>query len=503
MTSSLSLDLAAIGAAALCLVYMRRDTRPVPPGPRPLPLVGNLLDLPKHEQWLVYQEWSRRYGSDVVHMNVLGTDIVVVNSAQAAAALLGQKSAIYSDRPRMPMLGELVGLGWHFGFMPHGDNWRAHRKLFAQESGASAIQGYNEQETKWIKTFLKNLRDDPKEFLMHIQHMASGLALETTFGLQVQPSGQPDPFIAATKQAVEALTETGLFGTYFVDFLPALKYIPSWFPYATFRRQAKEWRKSSDIAAHVPYELLKKNIATNDYVPSIGSKILSAGVEEEETVVRQTTAAMFANGSAAVVSALSTFILAMRLYPEVQAKAQKEIDQVVSGRLPDTSDEANLPYITAIVREVGRWQPVVPLAFPHMLSADDTYEGYHLKAGSIVFPNAWAILHDPNVYPEPHIFRPERFLTTDGTLNPDVKDPDAVWGFGRRACPGRKMGHSTLFGAIAAMLATFDVKPAFDENGKIIVPSGEYGAGMLRYPKAFECRIETRSVDAMALISAD
>jgi hypothetical protein len=55
--------------------------------------------------------------------------------------------------------------------------------------------------------------------------MASGLALETSFGLQVQPSGQPDPFIAAATQAVEALTETGLFGTYLVDFLPIREHL--------------------------------------------------------------------------------------------------------------------------------------------------------------------------------------------------------------------------------------------------------------------------------------
>ncbi|KAJ7664304.1 cytochrome P450 [Mycena rosella] len=496
----LASSIAAVSALALYISF-RRDSRPVPPGPRPLPVIGNLLNIPDREQWLVYQDWSRQYGSDVVHLNVFGTDILVVNSAEAASALFGHKSAIYSDRPRMPMLGELVGLGWHFAFMPHGDEWRAHRKIFTQEFSPSAVQRYQDQELKWTKALLRNLVNAPQNFMEHIQNMASGIVLETTFGLQVQPSGQPDPFIAAAKQAVEAMTETGLFGTYLVDFLPVLKYVPAWFPYATFKRQANEWRKSSDIAAHVPFGILKDGMATNDYMPSVGSKLLTSDEAVDETAVRQTTAAMFASGSAATVSALTTFILAMRLYPDVQARAQKEIDQVVAGRLPNFADETSLPYITAIIREIGRWNPVVPLAFPHMLSSDDSYKGYHLKAGSVVFPNAWAILHDPVVYPDPHVFKPERFLTDDGKLNPEVKDPEAAWGFGRRSCPGRKMATSSMFIAVASVLAAFDISTAFDSDGSSITPPGEYGSGMLRYPKEFKCTIKPRSAEAAALIS--
>ncbi|KAJ6495261.1 cytochrome P450 [Mycena sanguinolenta] len=491
------------GALAILIAYARRDSQLTPPGPRPLPIIGNLLNIPSQEQWLVYQEWSRKYGSDILHMNVFGTDILVVNSAEAASALFGHKSAIYSDRPRMPMLGELIGLGWHFGFMPHGEDWRIHRKIFAQEFTATAVEGYQEQELKWTKIFLQNLIATPQNFMQHTQHMASGLALEISFGLQVQPSGQPDPFIAAATQAVEALTETGLFGTYLVDFLPSLKYFPAWLPFGKFRRQAHKWRISSDIAAHVPFDLLKKQMATDDYVPSIGSKILMGDEASNETAVRQTTAAMFANGSAATVSALTTFILAMRLYPDIQAKARREVDQVVSGRLPTFSDEASLSYVTAIIRELGRWNPVVPMSFPHKLSADDTYNGYYLKAGSVVFPNAWAILHDPAVYPEPHIFKPERFLNSDGKLNPKVKDPEAPWGFGRRICPGRKMANSTMFITIASILATFDISAAVDDSGRTIEASGEYGCGMLRYPKPFKCNIKPRSKEAAALISED
>jgi hypothetical protein len=72
-------------------------------------------------------------------------------------------------------------------------------------------------------------------------------------------------------------------------------------------------------------------------------------------------------------------------------------------------------------------------------------------------------------------------LTADGKLNPAVKDPEAVWGFGRRICPGRKLATSSLFITIASVLATFEISPAVDKNGRTIEPSGEYGSGMLRF----------------------
>ena len=89
-------------------------------------------------------------------------------------------------------------------------------------------------------------------------------------------------------------------------------------------------------------------------------------------------------------AAMQAFFLAMALYPEVQKKAQEELDAVVgSGRLPDFSDRPSLPYISAIVKELLRWHIVTPMAVPHRVVADDEYKGYFIPAGSIVVGNTW------------------------------------------------------------------------------------------------------------------
>ncbi|KAE9408033.1 cytochrome P450 [Gymnopus androsaceus JB14] len=394
------------------------------------------------------------------------------------------------DRPRMTMLNELVGLSWHFGFMPQGNTWKTHRRIFANDFNSASVSQFRPHQLKWRDIFLGNLLKTPNDFETHIQHLASGLSLDMVFGLDVQPSGKPDPFIHAATQAVEGLAAAGLFGTYVVDYLPLLKHLP----FAQFQRQAKAWKTSVDIAVTVPFNIVKTNMAEGkDVQPSIASSLIEAAAFAEADI-QKTTSSTFANGSAAVVSALRTFVLAMSLNPGIQSKAQNEIDAVLlnAGKsLPDFGDEASCPWITAIVKEVLRWNPVVPLAFPHKLTADDVYNGYHLPAGSVILPNAWAMLHNAKVYGEDvSSFRPERFLTKEGKLDPSIKSPDVAFGFGRRVCPARNLVLSELFIFIASTLAMFEIS-SIEGTNRETAPG--YTSGLLRYPVRFSCKIRSRS----------
>jgi cytochrome P450 len=85
-----------------------------------------------------------------------------------------------------------------------------------------------------------------------------------------------------------------------------------------------------------------------------------------------------------------SFFLAMTLNPDVQAKAQVEIDQVVGlDRLPTLADKDRLPYLNAVIKELLRWSPVAPLALPHAANEDGFYDGYFIPKDSILIPNVW------------------------------------------------------------------------------------------------------------------
>ena len=130
---------------------------------------------------------------------------------------------------------------------------------------------------------------------------------------------------------------------------------------------------------------------------------------------------------------MQTFFLAIVLKPEVMKKAQEELDRIVGkDRLPDLSDKDALPYINALVKELLRWNPPLPVGFARRVTQDDVYQGYFIPAGATVIENMWADLRDPKVYPDPEAFNPDRFLK-DGEIDPLVSNPeDRVFGSGRR-----------------------------------------------------------------------
>jgi cytochrome P450 len=126
------------------------------------------------------------------------------------------------------------------------------------------------------------------------------------------------------------------------------------------------------------------------------------------------------------------------------------------------------------------------------LTEDDVYNGYFIPAGSMVFYNTWAILHNPTIYPEPSKFKPERFL--DPTAHPPL--PEAGFGFGRRKCPGRHLALEIAWISIASMLAAFDFLPATDADGRPSPPVPEFIMRVAFGPKPFKCTIRPRSSSA-------
>lgn len=187
----------------------------------------------------------------------------------------------------------------------------------------------------------------------------------------------------------------------------------------------------------------------------------------------------------------------MLLYPEVQAKAQAEVDQVVDGRrLPTIADRAQLPYVNAVLSEVLRYCNAAPVGLPHMSREDDVYGGYFIPKGTIIIPNVRAMQFDRRYYGEPDVFDPSRFLKSV----PDLSPSSFVFGFGRRICPGRFMADANFFIVCTSVLATMNISPELDGDGRPIVPAVEYTEGITARPIQFPCKIGVRSAEAEGLI---
>ena len=171
---------------------------------------------------------------------------------------------------------------------------------------------------------------------------------------------------------------------------------------------------------------------------------------------------------------LAWWMLAMVTYPEVQRRAQAELDAVVGrARTPTFADFQCLPYIRAMVKEALRWRTSGPVGLPHCSAEDDWYDGMFIPKGTIVMANMWYLNHDPEIYgADAAHFNPARFLNAHGDIAPgppETKEEGHVtYGFGRRVCVGKHVANNSLFIDIAMTLWACNIEPGKDGHGDII-----------------------------------
>ncbi|KAJ7628751.1 cytochrome P450 [Roridomyces roridus] len=486
-----------LGAAAL-LYYFAAKSKRHPPGPRPLPIIGNLLQMPKDYEWKTFAEWTKaqfgpkKYG-DCVYVQILGQPIVILGSLSAAHDLLSQRSAIYSSRPRLVMAGELAGFAQAMPLMPYSSHFNALRRLIHKELTGTVLQKYWSLHEDESRLLMDKVLASPDEFLDSIRHYSGSVILRVTYGYQT--ASKNDKFLVLAERVTRAFSSAAKPGAWAVDILPWLRHLPSWLPGTGFKRVAAQWNRMHLDVVQGPYDWALENQDSLDLIrPNFVSTMLSQSVDpliqNERELLLWASGSLFGGGADTTVAAISSFFLAMALFPEVQSAAQAEIDRVIpTGRLPELADRPNLPYVECVMRETLRWNPIVPLGLPHMSVKDDVYGSYHIPAGSIIMVNIWSILRDPAVFPDPVEFRPERFL--NNTRARDVTS--SVFGFGRRSCPGIHFAEASMFIAIATALSRCTISNATDGQGHAIGKDVEYRTGTLSHPKPFRCEISPRA----------
>ncbi|KIY69044.1 cytochrome P450 [Cylindrobasidium torrendii FP15055 ss-10] len=479
----------------------------LPPGPAKHWLLGNLRDMPTEKEYEVYAQWGKQYKSDILHMEIFGINIVVLNSLEAVNDLLDRRSAHYSGRAHLPMVMDLMGWKWLLGFKPYGE--RYHRRIFNEEFSEKAAPRFEPQERAAAAQFLKRLSESPADYLQHVRHWAASLVISIAYGIDIKPVN--DPYVKAAEEAAHTISVAGVPGAFLVDTFPWMKHIPEWVPGADFQRKAREWKAIARRMVDLPYATAKSMIESNSYRPSFVSYNLEKPeahgpkAEYHEEAVKSMAGSMYIAGSDTSITTVLYFILGVLSNPDAQAKAQEEIDRVLpADKLPDFDDEPSLPYVTALVKECLRWKVVTPFAIPHLYESkeDDVYKGCRIPAGSIIMPNSWCVFMLRKHYPDPMKFNPDRFMK-DGKLDPNVRDPScAAFGFGRRVCPGKHMGYASVWLVVASTLATFDIKQKVDDYGRPIPVPGTTISGLVSMPVPFECSITPRSRAAADLVSS-
>ncbi|KAI0273278.1 CyP450 monooxygenase [Russula aff. rugulosa BPL654] len=463
LTSILDVLVLIFSLAAFLAIrdYQRRQGLPYPPGPRPLPLIGNLFDIPKEFSWLSYTQLSKKYG-DILSFRAFGQVIVVLNSMKVNKDLLERRPDIYSDRPVIPIF-DMMRWEWNVGFGNCTESWRLARKLLDRSLRPAGIAAYRPLLQTKAYALLSQVLANPEDLEAHLNRLAGSVVLAMGYGYEVKELN--DRTVIAAKKMVQLMGEIALPGALLVNILPLLRHIPEWLPWLSYKPLARYGYDIGQVVLHVPMKFARESILDGTAQPSLALENLrdterldKREREKVEEVTARALGAMDLGGTETTPSSLIPFFVAALLRPEIQTMAQRELDAVtMRERLPTFEDRPRLPFVDAICKEVKRWRPAVPLGVPHATASDDVYEGYFIPKGLHSERTNMAVLHDPARFPEPDLFKPERFINPDGSVRDDPA-LSTIFGLGKRICPGRHLADALFFIIVASFLSVFNIK---------------------------------------------
>jgi len=495
--------------SGLCFLrFARSPWRKLPPGPRGLPILGNIRQL-NDKRWLTSGACKELYG-DVVYLSTMGRSIVVLNSQKAAADLLGRRARNYSDRPRLIMASEILTGGMEVSFLQYGTLWRRMRKAAHEGLHKMASKAFNDIQMTEAVLLANGVLESPYRWEKHMRRFTASMIMTAVYDTPVIHSVE-DESVRRINDHVKRVALSTLPGSYWVELLPWMKHIPSRF--AKWKRTAEEWFLRDSEMFEGLVESVRKNMAKGIDRPCLSATFIKnqsrSGLDELEMAWLAST--MYGAGAETTTSSMYWWMLAMLAFPETQKRAQAELDAVVGrGRVPGFTDLPSLPYLRAMVKEVLRWRSVLPLGIPHCSLEDDWYEGMFIPRGTMCLVNVGLCNLDPAIYgDDAALFDPSRHLNPDGTPAPSPPDTQdeghIVYGFGKRICIGRHVANDTMFIAFAVMLWAMELAPAKDEYGREIPVDvdGYVDNGMVHLPVPFSCKITPRFPEAISILNEE
>ncbi|KAI9444595.1 cytochrome P450 [Lactarius indigo] len=483
--------LAVILSLSLILVvrYSTSPWRRVPPGPRGLPLIGNVLEL-KDKVWMFRRDCKQKY-EDVMYLSALGQPILVLNSLKAASELLDRRGTIYSGRPRLIMAHEIISGGLIFAFLNHSLAAVAGGQLIrALQSWQFAVitTSYVKKEYFLLTALLAN----PAFADRMSSAVAPGTYLGRVVPLDVTHPRKVRPNIDALFPAAQwyNLISGSLGGS---------------------TEGSRDFTQFNALFESL-FDRVLSALSEGSERPSMSASIFKGSDQNQLSHQEMSwlSGTLFIAGTETASTTMNWWALAMVMHPEVQQRAHIELDTVVGrSRAPTFSDAPNLPYIQAIVKEVLRWRPALPFSLPHSTMEDDWYNGMFIPKGTICLTNLLQCNRDSYYGDDAADFRPERFLDVHGEILPGPaetrEDGHGSYGFGKRACVGKHIANESLFIYIATALWAVTLERAHDEDGNE-VPVSVYvfvDTGTTIKPAPYECEITPRFDEVVSILAAE
>ncbi|KAH8920457.1 cytochrome P450 [Atractiella rhizophila] len=457
----------------------KRSPHPLPPHPKPLPLLGNILDFPTSNHARAFKKLHEKLDSPIVCLSALGQIWIDISSYSLGKEILVRRGGLNSARLRFPYFDRYINpLGRYWGFEDENDIWRRGKELtalamdFVRKGEAHGLQ---EMESKRTLFNILEMKDD--RWKDHIMRFGASVMTALAYGFSCPSIDFPK---LVQLNSLSQAAANGILAFSIINFFPILDYLPGPMPWRTFTKPYRQKDKEF-------YETLHQEAAAGKNVGNTATwlKTIFADKPGDARLVDQLVAA----GAETTGMAIATFVLAWVMYPEAMESVRAQVDSVCGNEFPSYKHRDQLPLVDALVAETLRWRPDVPQGIPHRSTVAQTItldngETYSIPADAILTINALCVDMEPGRFPDPTRFYPERHLENGRFKHCEL----ATFGWSKRRCPGAPFAEDSMFIMIANLLWAFDVAKDDNFNYEKVAFEADFANEELVFPAVFTPR---------------
>nr|BAJ97899.1 predicted protein [Hordeum vulgare subsp. vulgare] len=443
--------------------------RGLPPGPRPLPLIGS-LHLLGDQPHRSLARLARTHGP-LMSLRLGAVTTVVVSSPEAAREFLQKHDAVFATRAVQDAVGAHArsSVAW----LPHAPRWRSLRRIMAAELFAplrlDALQRLRVEKVRELTAHVARLARDGEAVDVGRVAFTTSLNLlsRTVFSTDLtslDDHGVSKGFQVLVAEIMEAAGTPNV-----SDFFPALAAVDLQGLrremarllarlHQVFDREVDQSlsRRARDAAG----ETRKKDDGDGgdflDVLLDVAERDDGQAALLDRDTLRSVFTDLFAAGSDTTSSTIEWAMAELLQNPSSMAKAHDELARVISsGRDIEEHDIDRLPYLQAVIKETFRLHPPAPLLLPRQAQATIRIAGYAIPKDARVLVNVWAMGRDEAIWPEPDKFMPERFLGR--AVDYRGRDFELIpFGAGRRMCPGMPLAIRMVHLVVGSLLHRFE-----------------------------------------------
>ncbi|RHN53387.1 putative geraniol 8-hydroxylase [Medicago truncatula] len=449
---------------SLFATKMRNKTNSkLPPGPFPLPIVGNLFVM-NNKPHKSLAKLAKIYGP-ILSLKLGQVTTIVVSSADLAKEILQTHDSLLSDRTVPHALTAFNHDQFGVGFLPLSPLWREMRKvcknqLFSNKS-LDANQCIRRTKIDELIGYVsqRNLKGEAIDMGKVAFRTSINMLSNTIFSVDFANNSAGTNENKENKDLVMNMAET-VGKPNMADFFPLLRLID---PQGIKKTYMFYIGKLFNVFDNIIDQRLKLReedgfFTNNDMLDSLLDIPEENRKELDREKIEHLLHDLLVGGTDTTTYTLEWAMAELLHNPNIMSKVKKELEDTIGiGNPLEESDITRLPYLQAVIKETLRLHPIAPLLLPRKAKEDVEVNGYTIPKDAQIFVNVWAIGRDPEVWDNPYLFSPERFLGT----KLDIKGQNfqlTPFGSGRRICPGLPLAMRMLHMMLGSLLISFDWK---------------------------------------------